>query len=56
MSFEWSSWTLDTDIISELWKAAPDPNVLAWVGQLTTADKTSTIGSLKSNNLPSLKE
>jgi hypothetical protein len=23
---------LDTDIISELWKAAPDPNVLAWVG------------------------
>ncbi len=22
---------LDTNIISELWKAAPDPNVLAWV-------------------------
>jgi toxin FitB len=22
---------LDTNVISELWKAAPDPNVLAWV-------------------------
>ena len=22
---------LDTNVISELWKAAPDPNVLTWI-------------------------